>query len=348
MAWALGFELGDYATINRIYLPGDFDIEFTFLVDSSAGSNSAAIETNEFGGQWLGKFGGSHILYWDGSFQLVGGFVVDTPYKYRVVRVGTAVDWYIDDVLEVSFTKANQLVLFRLSKASSGLSGWFGYLDVIKGGVATHYLDPDSSDRSNTGLQPVITDTVGTNDATGVGMPTDGTAWVDLGGSGTTGTISYTMSGLTTAIAGNIGEAVTGTIAPTMAGFTVAATGSIGDNPTGTIAVTMSGLAASISGNIGESVNGTIAATMNGYTVSINGNVGEAVNGTIATTMSGLTIAASGTVAMPVIGTIAYTMQGMTVKASESTGGDRIYGAIAIEPIVIEQINVIPIVVITK
>ena len=92
MAWVLGFDLGDFATIDRIYLPNDFDIEFTFLVDSSAGSNAAAIETNEFGGQWLGKFGGSHILYWDGSFELVGGFQIDTEYKYKVVRDRTTVE----------------------------------------------------------------------------------------------------------------------------------------------------------------------------------------------------------------------------------------------------------------
>jgi len=219
-------------------------------------------------------------------------------------------------------------------------------IDVAGSPVA--FFDATSSVHGDTGSQPVLVDTVGSYDATGINFPTNGDAWNDLGGANPIGTIAYTTAGLTTVISGNIGESATGTIAPTMAGYSVAITGSVGDNPTGTIAVTMSGLTTTMGGNVGEAVNGAISSTMSGYTVSIAGNIGEAITGTIATTMSGLTMSASGTVATPAIGTIAYTMQGMTVKASESTGGDRIYGAIAIEPIAIEQINVIPIVVITK
>jgi len=51
-------------------------------------------------------------------------------------------------------------------------------------GTPIHDHDANSSDRSNTGQQPILTDTAGGNNATGVGLPTDGSAWIDLGGGG--------------------------------------------------------------------------------------------------------------------------------------------------------------------
>jgi hypothetical protein len=44
----------------------------------------------------------------------------------------------------------------------------------------------DATASSHAAGTPVLTDTVGANNATGVNMPTDGSAWVDLGGSGVT------------------------------------------------------------------------------------------------------------------------------------------------------------------
>tara|TARA_R110002124_G_scaffold272158_1_gene441204 strand:- start:6066 stop:7217 length:1152 start_codon:yes stop_codon:yes gene_type:complete len=55
---------------------------------------------------------------------------------------------------------------------------------VVTAGGTDAILDPDASDHSNTGQQPVVVDTLGSNNATGVGFPTDGSAWVDLGGGG--------------------------------------------------------------------------------------------------------------------------------------------------------------------
>ena len=50
--------------------------------------------------------------------------------------------------------------------------------------LPTLNLDATASDHSNTGLQPVLVDTIGSNNATGVNFPTDGSAWIDLGGGG--------------------------------------------------------------------------------------------------------------------------------------------------------------------
>lgn len=47
------------------------------------------------------------------------------------------------------------------------------------------FLDAEQSDRSGSTNQPIITDTIGGNDATGVNFPPfDASVWVDLGGGG--------------------------------------------------------------------------------------------------------------------------------------------------------------------
>lgn len=46
-------------------------------------------------------------------------------------------------------------------------------------GVALVDWIAEASDRNSTGSQPVLTDTVGSNDAIGFGLPTDGSAWIN-------------------------------------------------------------------------------------------------------------------------------------------------------------------------
>lgn len=55
--------------------------------------------------------------------------------------------------------------------------------------VNRHLWDGGSSNRDATGVQPVFYDQIGSTDAIGVNFPTDGSAWVDLGG----GTPSLTL-----------------------------------------------------------------------------------------------------------------------------------------------------------
>ena len=52
----------------------------------------------------------------------------------------------------------------------------------IESGITLNNWDADSSSRG-VGT-PVLTDIIGGDDATGINMPTDGSAWIDLGGSG--------------------------------------------------------------------------------------------------------------------------------------------------------------------
>ena len=56
------------------------------------------------------------------------------------------------------------------------------YYDQSSGNVLIHNWDATAS--SHAAGTPVLTDTIGGNSATGVNMPTDGSAWLNLGGSG--------------------------------------------------------------------------------------------------------------------------------------------------------------------
>lgn len=54
--------------------------------------------------------------------------------------------------------------------------------------------DANASDTSNTGLQPVLVDTVGANNATGIAFPVDGTAWVSYAAPNTKPVITLTSA----------------------------------------------------------------------------------------------------------------------------------------------------------
>ena len=73
------------------------------------------------------------------------------------------------------------------AKGSGGNSLAFAGISKIEiiDSLETRILDATASDHSNTGVQPELFDTIAGNNATGVGFPTDGSAWIDLGGSST-------------------------------------------------------------------------------------------------------------------------------------------------------------------
>lgn len=351
MAWALQFDgVDDYATFTTISLSSDFDIEFTFLLDSGAGSTIYVIETQASGGQWIGRWNGNHIVYWGGSINTVSACAVDTEYKYRLVRTGTSVDWYINDVLENTFTNANTLHLYRFSRSGGNrMNGRIGYLNVIDNGTQIHYFDPDVSDHSNTGQQPVLVDTVGSNDATGVNMPTDGSAWVDLGGGSVTGTINLTLDNTTISSVGQVGSDVSGTINITLSDVTQNASGQVGNDVSGSISITLDDSQALISGQVGSDISGVISITLSDDLSSSAGQVGSGVSGSMLYTNISDTMTAAGTVAISVSGSINYTLEDDFMIASGIGGDDEsMFTAINLKPIQLTQIQLKQIVLITN
>ena len=94
----------------------------------------------------------------------------------------------------------------------------YGEIEYFRSGDI--HLDPDASDRNNTGAQPVVVDTIGSNDATGYSMPTDGSVWVDLGGGTTEATITETGPSFTDSISISVSQNITSNITESGPSFT--------------------------------------------------------------------------------------------------------------------------------
>ncbi len=106
-------------------------------------------------------------------------------------------------------------------------------------------------------------------------------------------------------------------------------------------------VAANAVGNIGEAINGSSLVTMDDLVVVSFGNIGEAVTGIATPQADDFTILGEGTFALAVTGTANIQLDDFVIYGRETQEGG-IYGAISAMPIEIEEINAIPIEVITK
>lgn len=126
---------------------------------------------------------------------------------------------------------------------------------------------------------------------------------------GVTGTISTTLSGVTSSIAGKV--RVAGNISTTLAGVTSSVAGRVAVS--GVIATSLSGVTSAIAGKV--RVSGTIGATLAGVTSNLVGTVGSsAISGTIAASLAGVTSSLTGRVR--VTGNISTTLAGVTSAIS--------------------------------
>lgn len=364
MVWALKF-LGTTNNYSELDTPiselggGDWCVEFTYQSFRTISDNCLCIAGDSIN-DMLGYHynGGTQSVGWrkDGNWEYFGSGIdpVTAAIKVTVERIGSTTSIYSDDVLLGTSSRVNYGNIRFIGGAirGSGQANFpaaqeLQYLK-IQSPTVDHYLDATSSDHSNTGLQPVLVDTIGTNDATGLNFPTDGSAWVDLGGGGVTGSAFFAMSPLTLLSTGVVGEAVSGSALTKMDDFSLLGSGSVGANPTGTVNINMDPAAAFAFGSVGESVTGSSNVLMDDFSASASGNIGQGVNGSAIAVMDDFTIYGEGTFSMAVTGSANIQMDDFTIFGRESSSGGGIYGAISAVPIEAEEINVIPIEVITK
>ena len=281
MAWALLFDgVNDYAEITTdISLGSDFDLEVKFKVYSGAGSTSVVLSTQADGAQWIGRWSTTrHLAFWNGGINFVEGFLVDTDYTYRLVRVGSSVDWYINGVLELTFTNGATLTIPSFGKLGGGSNNMLGQIEYMTIAGESNYSATDSSHAAGT---PVLTDLISGNNATGVNMPTDGSAWVDLGGSGisltaTLGTIEYSSNDSVVSLAGSVDVTATlGAISYSSSDATINLTGSVDVIATlGTINYASNDSVIQVSGAVNLNTTlGAINYTSNNADISLFGNV---------------------------------------------------------------------------
>ena len=184
-------------------------------------------------------------------------------------------------------------------------------------GLNDRWWDATASDHSNTGAQIVLVDTVSNSNATGVNFPTDGSAWVDLGGGGTTGSITQTTQSFNQSMAGNVSNSFTGTITQNTQAFTQSASGSAASPAiTGTInQITTAFTQSAIGDVVSSGINGSITQLTSAFTQSAIGSSSLNISGVITQTSGAFTQSVTGTVAEQIAGTINQSVSSFTMSA---------------------------------
>jgi hypothetical protein len=197
MAWALQFDgVNDYVSTSSdlsFTTTQEYAIEIKFKIDLSTskdihilfrGNNTNylyyRVSTNAF----LWKVAGSNVSISVPSASVLG---VDSTIIVRQANTGSKTMEFVGLPEGGPFTA---LRTFLLSGFGNGGNGWplDGYIQEASVYTDTSLITKvnkwDATASSHAAGTPILTDTIGGNNATGVNMPTDGSAWLDLGGGG--------------------------------------------------------------------------------------------------------------------------------------------------------------------
>lgn len=293
MAWSLKFDgVNDHAPVaSPVFGITDFTFRFGFLY--VAGSNQAIMGNSNTNDDilrltnttsFLVKCGGTSV-----TLTLSTALIVGQRYVFNVVRSGSTIDIQDDSgssLVNATGATITLIDLYGFGRISAG-QYFKGELDFFE-----HYSDStktilenqwDATASSHGSGTPVLVDTIGGNNATGVNMPTDGSAWIDLGGSGITvtatlGTIDYTSQNTNVALTGSIDLTTTlGTINYSSNNTTVSLDGGTIVNATlGTIDYTSQNATVLLSGLV--EVTATLGAIVyNSYPVIIQVGEGQVI-----------------------------------------------------------------------
>ena len=206
MAWGLEYDgVNDYLTIPAggfLLANQPFEIEWRGTVPSnyarafgnSAGNTSRLLIFSSSQNVYLTDKDGVSIIFTAPTY-------TKTDYNtFKFVRdASNNVSFYLNDIFVQTIAgfsgelRPNQLGRHSSSNYSLGA---IEFLRFNGNGNDLRHWSATASDHSNTGLQPVLVDISGYptgGPATGVNFPTDGSAWVDLGGGDTTGTIAVDL-----------------------------------------------------------------------------------------------------------------------------------------------------------
>ena len=205
MAWALQF-ISSNLLNPTTYVPlvGHFEITFKMFKATGTGSTKLCDSSSSTGRLDInitaaGTIDSRNYCHFEVDGVPATSIPYDVWFDLTVIRDGTDAD---------QSAKRFGKIGARYNNANT--SQWdLQTIDITVATVPTAYFDATASDHSNTGLQPVLVDTVGSYDATGINFQTNGDAWVDLGGGATqliidslltTSTLDATSVTTTTAI----------------------------------------------------------------------------------------------------------------------------------------------------
>jgi hypothetical protein len=204
MAWALLFDgVNDYLTFpvavgNGVGVAGDDNQHWelvitqdllqssTYVYRPIESSTVSRVEVLFRVSDGLVRF----VSPTSGTYQWAGtGINSDVNQEIKFIKPAGVrrLDLYVNGVFFASDTGGDNSCLFDVYGKNSGAGYVSGNLTQLKftdfiTSANDRNFDPTAS--SHAAGTPILTDTIGGNNATGVNMPTDGSAWIDLGGGG--------------------------------------------------------------------------------------------------------------------------------------------------------------------
>lgn len=197
MAWAIGPDgSNDYMTLASTVSYTDtqeFCIEIKFKIDAGATNDimllldanvSNTLYYRQSTNQLRWTFGGSAVTISATPAQVLGN-EINVSLKSNT----SGHKFMTSPELGTSSTFTSPRV-YSFSRFFGNTGGWYyhgicNHIKAYSDEAATTLVHDWKEQASDPGAgNPVWPDDTGTNDATGVGMPTDGSAWVDLGGGG--------------------------------------------------------------------------------------------------------------------------------------------------------------------
>jgi len=195
MAWSQRYDgVNDYALFaSPVVIPAStpFVIEWMVKYDVTKtlifAGNTADTDTQLY----AASSGGNIRLRDDAQdlrlYNTNGSLLAGVYNKIKLTRdLGNTVTLEVNDSPEGSSSGVAGAFTFdelnKMSGVTASTTCDYQYLKIDVNGSPVINLDATSS--NHVAGTPILTDTVSSNDATGVNMPTDGSVWVDLGGSG--------------------------------------------------------------------------------------------------------------------------------------------------------------------
>jgi len=280
MAWAIEFDgVNDEMSMANVSSPGvDFTLEFDLLIDpvgnychvlNSSGFDYVRIGRNGVNERLIFRSGGvAHIIESnvsanvntnDGLFHkhLITYDGADLVYSIDGFSVGTA-------TVSTSYTG-----FVRIGRGAFDYSPQqiktITYVDLDDSGNNRSYDATSSNHGSGT---PILDDISGNNnDATGVNMPTDGSAWIDLGGGGISVTVTETLNSFADSSVIDIDHNVTFTVTETLSAFadnSILAVTSVGEVAVSVTEVLSSFLDSSVI-NLSANIDVTVTEVLNSF-----------------------------------------------------------------------------------
>ena len=199
MAWALQFDgVNDRATATTVpSIPNGFVFKARVRLNSAPVGNfntyisiGPSNEEASFGFTQSGVF---RFVLRNTSINTTQAWNIGQWYELEISQPSgggfRVIDAKIDGLVVGSQNKPSPDLTgagFVFGESSSQVSAnidieWVEYTELASG-AGNAYWDATSS--SHAAGTPILTDTIGGNDATGVNMPTNGSAWINLGGGG--------------------------------------------------------------------------------------------------------------------------------------------------------------------